>query len=125
MDYIKHLDGDVTNNDTSNLEIAHMPSPGPWRWTGRFNEESITDWDGTQYPSLRDANGTEILSYWSIYAADSGLDVSEEDARIIEASWEMLQLLRRVALRDTDPWARVHDLAEAANELIARIEGKP
>ena len=96
-------------------------TPGPWRWSDDGYREELVSPTGA------------VLRFWAQYADNMGVDVSDADARLIEASPALADLLRRlVAEHDQKIRAAIPTasscacwLCREASALLATIDGAP
>lgn len=88
-------------------------TPGKWRWfgrkswTGHFSREGVTS-----------ENGVNVFSV-SEYAGSAWIEVSDEDARLIESAPDLLEALKYIAKTWPDDFAARH-----ARAAIAKAEGR-
>ena len=98
-------------------------TPAPWFWGCRIIGEPIS-FDSNKfndgYISLMSKDGC-VLEYWTCYADDAGLEVSKEDALLMQAAPEMLYEMEKLAqaLEDTG-----HEPEQSFYDVIKKAKGE-
>jgi len=65
-------------------------TPGPWDWN--IDERgSLTQQRYNRYHTLYARGGVKVLHHWDQYCDDSGLELSDEDAKLIESAPDLLE----------------------------------
>jgi len=72
-------------------------TPGPWSWEDEYEwRRPNSDWKSENFKNGRielTSTAGSVLKGWASYADDSGLDVTEANARLIAASPDLLEAL--------------------------------
>jgi len=102
-------------------------TPGPWTWEGDSPSDvrphvcpHSTEWTD-HGPDLWGGDGEPVITSYGYDA--SGLNVKQDDARLIAAAPDLLEALERIAAFESEAW-QGDPAAVIARAAIAKAKGE-